>query len=258
MFAISYDAPAVLRAFAAEHSIGYPLLSDEGSRVIRALGLLNERVQDDHAAYGIAANPRHLGVPYPGVFLLDAQGVVVRKRFHVSYRQRDTGSGLLAHMLDAVEPSPGTATAEAEGVRVQAWLDAPDYAFFQRLRLTVELEVPAGLHVYAAPPPEGAVGLALAVAPLAGLEVEPATWPQPRRLPVGGRVAPSAVHAGTVRAATSLTFTAPPGAGDQVVRATVRYQPCTGAADRPPASVTLELPVRERALVGRSLPPRTG
>jgi hypothetical protein len=100
------------------------------------------------------------------------------------------------------------------------------------------------------------VGVALAVAPLAGLTVEPAAWPRPRLTPVGGRPTPSAVHAGTVRAATSLTFAAPPGSGDQVVRVIVRYQPCTAAEDRPPAEVTLALPVRERALVGRSLPPR--
>ncbi len=258
VFAISYDAPAVLRAFAAEHGIGYPLLSDEGSLVIRALGLLNERVQDDHAAYGIAPNPRHVGVPYPGVFLLDARGVVARKRFHASYRERDTGLGLLAHMLDEVETPPDTGWVEAGGVRVRAWLDAPDFAFFQRLRLGVEVAIPAGLHVYAAPPPGGAEGLALAVAPLAGLAVEPAAWPLPRHLRVGGRPAPSAVHTGTLRGVASLTFAAPPGAGDQVVRVSVRYQPCTDTSDQFPAEVTLDLPVRERALIGRSLPPRAG
>lgn len=258
VFAISYDTPAVLGAFAAEHGIQYPLLADEGSHVIRALGLLNERVQEDHAAYGIAPNPRHLGVPYPGVFLLDPGGVVLRKRFHESYRERDTGSGLLAHMLDEVETPADTAIAEGGGVRIRAWLGAPDFAFFQRLRLNVEVAIPAGLHVYASPPPGGAEGLALAVSPLAGLVVDPAAWPPPRLLPVGGRSVPSAVHTGTLLGAASLTFAAPPGAGDQVVRVTVRYQPCTTEAERPPVEVTLDLSVRERALVGRSLPPRTG
>ena len=99
LFAISYDSIAILRAFATEHGISFPLLSDEGSHVIRSLGLLNERVQEDHAVYGIQPNPRHVGVPYPGVFVLDERGVVVRKRFHDSYRERDTGSGLIAHDL---------------------------------------------------------------------------------------------------------------------------------------------------------------
>lgn len=38
--------------------IGYPLLSDEGT--LRRLGLINGRVQEDHAVYGIAPRPRHV------------------------------------------------------------------------------------------------------------------------------------------------------------------------------------------------------
>jgi peroxiredoxin len=78
-----------LRAFAGTHGIAFPLLSDEGSRVIRALGLINARVQEDHAAYGIKQNPRHVDLPYPGVFVLDRDGVIAQKRFHQSYRERD-------------------------------------------------------------------------------------------------------------------------------------------------------------------------
>ena len=106
LFAISYDAVAILRGFATEHGISFPLLSDEGSDVIRRLGLLNERVQEDHAAYGVQPNPRHLGVPYPGVFVLDERGIVVRKRFHESYRERDTGSGLIADTLEGLGVTP--------------------------------------------------------------------------------------------------------------------------------------------------------
>lgn len=47
LLALSYDPVAVLRAFADKHGLSFPLLSDEGSHVIRRLGLLNERVQED-------------------------------------------------------------------------------------------------------------------------------------------------------------------------------------------------------------------
>lgn len=67
--------------------------------MIRRLGLLNERVAEDHAVYEIAANPRHVGLPYPGVFVLDEEGVIVQKRFHESYRERDTGAGVVAQTL---------------------------------------------------------------------------------------------------------------------------------------------------------------
>jgi len=39
---------------AEKHAITFPLLSDQGRHVIRQLGRLNERVQEDHAHYGIA------------------------------------------------------------------------------------------------------------------------------------------------------------------------------------------------------------
>ena len=140
LFAISYDAIAVLRAFATEHGIAFPLLSDEGSHVIRRLGLLNERVQEDHAVYGIPPNPRHVGVPYPGVFVLDERGVVVGKRFHDSYRERDTGSGLIAQTLTTLEAIPVEgAFSTGDPVRIRAWLDSPTYAWFQRLLLTIEV-----------------------------------------------------------------------------------------------------------------------
>jgi peroxiredoxin len=99
--------------FAETHGIGFSLVSDEGSVVVRKLGLVNERVQDDHAVYGIARSARHVNLPYPGVFVLDETGTITHKRFHESYRERDTGAGLIAETLGilagvAARPQPGT------------------------------------------------------------------------------------------------------------------------------------------------------
>ena len=74
---MSYDAVDVLATFAAKQNITYTLLSDEGSKVIRDLGLLNEHVFEHHAAYGVPKRDHQWGVPYPGVSLLDAQGYVI-------------------------------------------------------------------------------------------------------------------------------------------------------------------------------------
>jgi hypothetical protein len=257
LFAISYDSVAILRDFAGAHGISYPLLSDEGSQVIRALGLLNERVQEDHAHYGIAPNPRHVNLPYPGVFVLDAAGCVREKRFYESYRQRETGSGLVAQALGIfVEPAP-PAAGVAPAVQARVWLDSPTYAWFQRLALIVELTVMPGFHVYAEPASSGLVSLSIEVQPIAGLEVGPATWPAPRRFRLPGLADELWVHEGAVRGMLPLTFTAPPGSGNHVVRVTVRYQACDEARCLLPASLGFEIPVREVALVGRSLPAGT-
>jgi len=89
----------VLAAFAAKQGITYTLFSDQGSKLIRDLGLLNEHVYEHHAAYGIPKRDHHWGVPYPGVFLLDAEGRVTQKRFQQSYRERETGVAVLERGL---------------------------------------------------------------------------------------------------------------------------------------------------------------
>ncbi len=84
VFAISYDPVPVLADFAALHHITYPLLGDEGSHVIRALGLENQHIAEQHAYYGLGVRPNHLGTPYPGTFVLDEQGIVVQRDFEQS------------------------------------------------------------------------------------------------------------------------------------------------------------------------------
>jgi len=257
LFAISYDSVATLQAFADKHAITYPLLSDEGSHVIRRLGLVNERVQDDHAHYGIPGNPRHVGLPYPGVFALDEGGIITAKRFHESYRVRDTGVGIVARTLGQLGATGGSSvTREDEVVRVRAWLDSPTYAFFQRLHLTVEISVAPGFHVYAQPAPAGFVPISVAVAPIEGVAIGDADWPAPQPVEVTGLEERFWVHEGTVRGALPLTFSAPPGAGDHLIHVTVNYQACSDSVCLAPVSLALGVPVREVALEGRELPGR--
>jgi AhpC/TSA family/Disulphide bond corrector protein DsbC len=258
LFAVSYDAVAILSAFAETHGIGFSLLSDEGSVVMRKLGLINERVQDDHAVYGIAASPRHVNLPYPGVFVLDEKGMITHKRFYESYRERDTGSGLIAETLGILNGRGSGETAiEGDTVRVRAWLDSPTYCMFQRLHLTVELMIAPGFHVYGEPIPRGYVPLSVEVAPIEGLELRPTRWPSTHAFTVEGLAETFQVHEGTVRGVLPFVFTAPAGAGDHVLRATVRYQACSTSTCLPPAAIQLAIPVKEVALVGRSLPTKT-
>ena len=247
---------ATLAAFAATHGITFPLLSDEGSAVIRRLGLLNEQVQADHAAYGIAPNPRHVGLPYPGAFALDAAGVVREKRFHESYRVRDTGAGLIARTLGIQAPTPeeGGVGGDGEPVRVRAWLDSPTYTWFQRLHLNVEIETRAGWHVYGRPIPDGMLPLGVEIAPIPGLEIGAMHEPAPHRFAMAGLDEALWVHEGRVRIAMPLTFTAPPGAGEHRIAVTVTYQACSDTVCLPPSSVRRDLAVSESALVGRTLP----
>lgn len=243
LFAVSYDPVTTLRAFADKHGIAFPLLSDDGSRVMRRLGLINERVQEDHAAYGIKPDPRHANLPYPGVFALDGAGTIMGRRFHESYRERDGGATLLARILGLPTPPTGSApSAGDESVRVRAWLDSATYSFFQRLHLNVELSIAAGLRVEAPP--------AVRVTDIPGVEVGSAEWPaaEPR--------GPAPSYGGTVRGLVPLTFTAAPGAGDLSVDTTVTCQPIRDEKRLTPVLTSVRMRITEQAMVDRTLPPR--
>jgi hypothetical protein len=254
LYAVSYDAVDILRAFADEHGISFPLLSDQASHVMRRLGLINERVQEDHAAYGIPANPRHQNLPYPGVFVLDEAGIVTRRRFHESYRERDTGTGLIATALGIHDaPSEAIATSPRDVVSVRAWLDSPTYGFFQRLLLTVEITVAPGFHVYGNPAAEGTIPLSVEVTPIEGVEVGAATWPAPGPFRVNGLDVEFRVHDGTIRGFLPVVFSGPPGAGDHILEVAVTHQACDASSCLAPASTRFELVVKEVGLVGRPL-----
>jgi len=81
---ISYDSVDVLAKFADRRKITFPLLSDPGSKTIRAYDLLNKE-----------AKGKAEGVPYPGTFLIDKDGVIRAKLFLDGYRERHTTDALL-------------------------------------------------------------------------------------------------------------------------------------------------------------------
>jgi peroxiredoxin len=249
VFAVSYDPVATLGVFAEKNGITYPLLSDEGSRVIRQLGLLNERVYEQHAAYGVKPQDRHMGTPYPGSFLLDENGIIVEKRFYQSYRERETGAGVLVdgfHGESSIHDSE--VRGGSEGVSVRAWLDSGTYRYFQRLLLSVELQIEPGLHVYGSPIPDGYIPLSIEIAADDGIVAGAVDLPEPHEFRIEGLDEQFVAYEGRVLLTLPVTF-AKRDAGDQLLSVTVRYQACSTTDCLMPASVSLELPVKAEAQV---------
>jgi AhpC/TSA family/Thiol:disulfide interchange protein DsbD, N-terminal len=224
LFAISHDPVEVLAKFARKYNITFSLLSDQGSKVIRTLDLLNEQVQE-HAVFGVPANRKYYGVPYPGTFVLDETVMVTEKRFHQSYRNRDTVSALLEAALGIASREYGQgAISQTEAVQVRDYLDSPTYAFNQIVNAVIELNVGPGLHVYGEPISEGYVPLSVNVEPLEGLVVGKPQWPSPARWTVAGIGEEFWVYQGKVRGLLPLTFAMPPGHGNLVIQITIAYQ----------------------------------
>ena len=244
VFGISYDSVDVLARFAAAHGVTFPLLSDEGSKVIRELGMLDEQVYEHQAAFGITnREDRFWGVPYPGEFLLDERGVVTQKRFQKNYRERETSQTILEQGFGvAASWHSLEARSEAGGVAVRSFLDAGEYRIYQRLRVNVEVLVPPGWHVYGLPIPDGYVPLSVTVAPIEGLEVGEPVLPTSHPFRVEGLDEQFFVYDGKVSVTMPVVFTR--NVGDQTLHVEVRFQACSTDQCQRPNGVSLALPVR--------------
>lgn len=92
---MTYDRAAALGVFAGRARIGFPLLSDEGSKVIRAFDLLDPDPAKSTPWYGMAR---------PMIVAIGADGVV-RQRFSThGYRDRPEAGAV----LEAIRKSGGS------------------------------------------------------------------------------------------------------------------------------------------------------
>ena len=80
---MSCDSVEILKHYVKKGKITFPLLSDEMSTVIAAYGILNKQAS---------------GVPYPGTFLIDRNGVIQGKLFHDGYKKRHTSKEIITGM----------------------------------------------------------------------------------------------------------------------------------------------------------------
>ena len=74
----------MLKKFSDGAKITFPLLSDPESKTIDAYHIRNE-----------AAKGRAEGVPNPGTFIIDQEGVIRAKLFLEGYRERHTTEALV-------------------------------------------------------------------------------------------------------------------------------------------------------------------
>ena len=254
LLAISYDPVDVLASFADRYAIDYPLLSDEGSSTIRRLGLLNDYVKEHHAVYGIPLKPHHEGLPYPGVFVVDEQGVVTDKRFYQSYRERETGAGILERALGIAAPRQGPAVdVSTRGVNVRVFADSASFGYFQRIWLSVVFDIDDGLHMYGDPIPPGYLAAHVSIDPVPGIDVGDVEWPEPEEFYMGSLDETFQVYTGAVRAFAPLTFSGEPGGGDVEITGNIAFQVCSSAECHVPTQVAFRLPLEERALVERPI-----
>jgi hypothetical protein len=235
-----------LRKFATAKAIVFPLLADEGSRVITELGLLDRDLAAHHAMFGVQTKDNQLGVAYPAVFVLDETGRVVDKRIQENYRAREGVLALLEAALDiGLAPSGPQRSAGVGPVTVTTATDSPEYVRWQESRLDVTFDVEFGWHVYGRPVPGGYTPVTIDVETIAEVTVKPAQYPPARPFRVEGLDEQLCVHDGRFMVRVPFAVNVPSGHGSVDMKVVVHFQACSETECLPPASLTFELRLDE-------------
>lgn len=228
LYAISYDDKHILTEFAKSYGIEYPLLSDMDSAVIKKFGILNTQVEPGDAIL--------YGIPYPGTYITDENGVVIEKFFHDTYKRREGPELLLDSALGKVlleHDAPNDSGTDDEGIMVSATLHGGAIKQGAQRQIVVRFDLPDGLHIYGEPVPDGMIPTTVTVKGPDGLVVEEVVVPptEPLKLESLGLELP--VWSGQVDirvpiyALSSLQSECRPLEQDAItIDVTVRYQAC--------------------------------
>lgn len=252
VFAISYDPVEVLAKFAGEFGITFPLLADEGSKVIRQYGIFNTMIRPEET--------EHYGLPYPGTYAVGEDGRVTEKSFFRYYRVRPSAQSMLKDMFDVEFDTGGDPYVEAagEGAQVSAVLASDGLVFMQRDPLYVRIALDPGLHIYRAPVPDGFVATEVTVTGPEQLVVDTPVYPEGHPFRVAGIPHDFEVLDGNVEIEVPIQWTQPDNAPDAAttvpLEITVRYQACDEQQCFIPRTVAMHLDVPVGRLY-RATPP---
>ena len=190
--AISYDSEAVLADFSTRRDITFPLLSDDDSSVIEAFGILNTVAAEgvgpnrddpdvvaDVAKYvsAFGATQNIVGTPYPGTFMLDAEGRVTSRFFEEFYRERNTTANVMLKLGVGLSPIAAIEGTTAH-LKVTAYPSNSSITVGTKFSVVVEVEPNPDIHVYA--PGAEQMGyrvVGLTMAPVPHVRFEPVEFP---------------------------------------------------------------------------------
>ncbi len=152
LYILSYDEADALADYKKAHGATFTMLSDPDSEVIQSFGILNTTIaEDDHPWYGI---------PYPGVYVTDSEGIITQKFFENNFTVRPGAEQLIAAVKGdefTLEARPAT----GEQVNVKIEFDGTDLPVGITRQIVAHFSVPEGMHLYKEPVPEGLVAASI-------------------------------------------------------------------------------------------------
>jgi hypothetical protein len=242
--AISYDSLETLAEFAEKYSIGFPLLSDSGSAVVRAFGIFNTNMAPDLRAYG---------VPHPVDYLLTPEGVVARKYFVANYQHRVTGAAVALREFGTADAAAGSVTLKSGALTAQIGLASGSAFAGQELGFFAKVNLEPDWHVYGSPLPDGYTATSVV---FDDPKVSRQSFELPRATPVEiallQEVLP--VYSTSFEGVGSLLLKFPLDQGPTTLSGHLRFQQCSDRICEPPETLRFELPLTIEKFLTAGLP----
>jgi len=260
--AISYDSVPILKTFSDRVKITYPLLSDPGSKVIKDYGIFSDEVpagtpgpvQDRFKPGGA-----WYGVPKPGTFIIDPNGVVTSKFFEDAYQERYTASEILVRTFGD-EPGAPQATTETKHLKLSNSASLTTVKWGQRMALILDVDLKPKMHVYA-PGVQGYIPIDWAIDGSPAIKVQEIAYPKSKMLRLKAIKETVPVYENRVRLVRDITI-APdaqvrPALNEQsgiVIHGSVRYQACDDKKCYLPQSIPLTWTLQYDAMDATRVP----
>ena len=230
---ISYDSRQILKNFADQHGIGFPLLSDPDSDVIRRFGIFNTNI-----APGLRAH----GVPHPVEYLVAPDGIIIRKYFVANYQHRVTASEVVLREFGGIGEDAPVVILRSGALTVEVALASGRAFAGQEIGFAAKFQLEPEWHVYGTPLPAAYTVTSIT---FDDPKIVRQSFELPEAEPMENRALNETlpVYSGSFQALGSLLLKFPLAAGQILLSGQLRFQQCTETVCEPPETISFNLPL---------------
>ncbi|MBI4460158.1 MAG: redoxin domain-containing protein [Acidobacteria bacterium] len=250
MVVISYDSVQILADYAKRRKITFPMLSDPRSEIIRAFRIVNTSVPQGHM---------WSGVPYPGTYIVDQNGVVRAKYFEQHYRDRYSAPTILLREFGSVVGTHET-SVKTDYLELKYYSTRDVVHPNLRLTLVADFQLPPKMHVYA-PGVANYIPIRLELQSSPNFVGQPAEYPKPEVLHLPAIDERVAVYRGKFRITQDVTIAGASvlrpvleGSGELEISGKLRYQACDEKICYLPQELPLEWTLKAEPLDSERVP----
>jgi peroxiredoxin len=230
--AISFDSQEILAAFAQRYSIGFPLLSDKDSEVIRKVGIFNFNIAPELV--------RNYGIPHPVEYLVAPDGIVAKKYFVPNYQHRVAGSAVALREFGTVESDASMVTLESGALALQIGFPSAKAFAAHEVSFYANFALRPGWHIYGTPLPAGYTATSIVFEDPSVIRCT-LDLPAPDMLEIPALKETLPVYSGSFRAIGTLLLKYPLPEGELVLSGRLVVQQCSDTVCEPPQTVPFEL-----------------